>query len=98
MVTAVERSQARETLGIPLRSVDRASLETMDHESLVDLILLERQRHKDRIAERVAGIEALHKRLETARKARRLANRRADAAVRVSKDLLETLSKEIKIG
>lgn len=61
--------------------------------------LLARFRHvvatnQDRMAEKVAGHEALIKRLQDARKAKRLANARADRAEAAMRAMLDAFAKE----
>jgi hypothetical protein len=85
--TREEKQHARKVLGF--RTDDGTiPLEERTVESLIDLIAMQRVRHQDRITEMQGTIDALHARLKFHRKAKSLANKRADTAVAAMRDML----------
>jgi hypothetical protein len=85
--TRDEKKYARKVLGF--RADDGTiPLEERTVESLIDQIAMERSRHKDRLTEMQGAIDALHARLRSHRKAKALANKRADTAVAAMLDMI----------
>lgn len=83
------KSEARKVLG--LRTGTRpVMVADMTREQLIDKIADLRSIHTDRVTELNGSIDALHKRLKDHRKAKRLANKRADAAEKAMRDMLDT--------
>lgn len=78
--TTEEKRQARKVLGI--RSDDgNIPLKERSREALIDTINMMSERHKDQLTELQGANDALKKRLKDHRKAKALANTRADRAV-----------------
>ena len=88
--TAADRKKARIVLGITDSNGRRLKMQDMTKEALIDRMLTQGENHMDRIHELNGSIDALKKRLKDHRKAKALANRRADDAVSVMRTMLNT--------
>jgi len=91
--TEEEREQARKTLGIVDSEGKSIGLEERSKEALIETIRLINARTTDRNVAHSAAMDAMEKRLKSARKAKALANRRADVALKTMADMLEAFSK-----
>lgn len=88
-----------ETVSVPkVRDSEGAmkSLESLDRDQLILKIQLLRNKIEDLHAANKGAQEALLKKLEMARKAKRLANARADKAVQMAKKTLISLEEVLK--
>ena len=87
--TIDEKNQARRVLGIKRQDGPQpVPMKERSREALLDTIEILKANHADRI-EALAGAEkALFKRLKDHRKAKALANKRADAAVAMMHEML----------
>ena len=90
--TLEEKQQARRMLGIR-DETGTIPVSQRTVEALIDTIALQRENHRDKVAELEGGIAALRVRLRAHRKAKALANRRADDAVAAMRDLLARFAK-----
>lgn len=91
--TLEEKRSARKVLGI--RDDDRTiPVSKRSVEALVDTIALQRANHQDRFAEMQGANDALRARLRAHRKAKALANKRADTAVAAMQAMLACFQKE----
>lgn len=83
-----EKRHAREVLGIR-RDKNIIPLLERSKEALIDTIIMQRENHTDALAAANGANEALRSRLRSHRKAKALANKRADAAVAAMRYMLD---------
>ena len=87
-----ERRHAREVLGL---TEDGRHIPLCDRtkEALIETMALQRAKHHDELTGRDGAIDALKARLRAHRKAKALANQRADKAVAAMKAMLDSFEK-----
>lgn len=89
-----QKRHARIVLGIRTEDYDIVSRHDMDRETLMDLLDLRAKIHRDQLTAHEGAMKALMKRLKDTRKAKRLANARADRAERVMRKMLDEFKRE----
>lgn len=92
--TRQQKHAARVVLGIVSDEGRPVPIEERSNETLRYTIEIMRGNHKDLIAEMTGGMDALRKRLKSHRNAKKLANQRADIAVKAMQDMLKTFEKD----
>ena len=92
--THEEKRKARIVLGIRDENGVMIPLKDRTVDALIDSLADMRARHADKIASMEGSIEALTKRLRSHRKAKALANKRADKAVAAMRDMLDRFELE----
>lgn len=94
--TEEEKRHARVVLGFRNDDGTIKALVDRDKEELLDTLRLRSLSETDKHKAHLAAMEAMEQRLKAARRARGLANRRADTAVKMMEQMLESF-KEFKV-
>jgi hypothetical protein len=89
-----DRQNARKVLGFKDEDGQHIPLGERSREELLDTIAAMSAANRDRITALQGANEALLKRLKIHRKAKALANRRADHAVAMMRDMLDRFEKD----
>ena len=94
--TVEERKQARIVLGISDAHRRMVPLAELSNEELLERFALSVRANSDRLAEKEGALNAVRDLLKSARKAKKLANARADKAEQTMRAMLDNLADVIK--